>query len=89
MRNDYTKWPLGRKVFEGIPDIHPVTGEDVGQVIGEIERCPHCGLNGLAKLTEQKWTYTHEEIAMQNADGQFVMRWNSCPDPPFPSEEHR
>ena len=33
---DYTKEPLGKKFFEGIPDIDPHTGEDIGEVRGEI-----------------------------------------------------
>jgi hypothetical protein len=85
---DYTKWPLGEKVFERIPDIDPHTGEDIGEIRGEIKVCPRCGRHGLAQLTKNGWTYTHSETITPKEDGTFFVNWDTCPKT-SPREEHR
>jgi hypothetical protein len=47
----------------------------VGQKIedGQIEKCPHCGRNGLAAKVEGKNFYTHiEAVRMQNMDNAAI-----------------
>jgi len=87
MSVDYTIMAIGKKVMEGIPDIDPETGEDVGEVIGEIEVCPHCGRNGLAQLKPHGWEYTHTQTIGQAPGGTYILGWDVCPKPSSP-EDH-
>lgn len=83
---DYTKEPLGKKFFEGIPDIDPHTGEDIGEVRGEIKVCPRCGLRGLAEPGPEGWRYIHAEGIAQLEGGKISMDWKGCLAPILPGE---
>ena len=77
---DYTKFSTGKKVFEGIPDIDIETGEDVGEVRGIIELCPHCNRNGLVPASPGGGKiYVHWEGVISQEGGKFVLGWESCP----------
>lgn len=52
---------------------------------GEIQKCPHCGQNGLAETVGGKTYYTHYQTFGFSEAGQPVIEWRFCPMPMPPS----